>query len=84
MGEVSEEGRREEALLPGNQASLKGFPGCLHINEFPIFSIRVEVPTPAFLPNLKHPPHSTHQVTCGSHQDISRPPICPGAAWLRP
>lgn len=79
MGEVSEEGRREEALLPGNQASLKGFPVCLHINELPRFSTRDGAPTPCIPSTSRaHPPLPT----CDSHPDITRPPISWGAARL--
>lgn len=46
---------REEALLPGNQVSLKAFPGCLHINEHPLFSTGVGAPTIAFPPYLLPP-----------------------------
>ena len=41
MGEVSEEG---EERRPCCQA-IKPFPGCLHINEHPIFSTRFGPPT---------------------------------------
>lgn len=40
-----------EGLLPGNQVSLKAFPGCLHINEHPLFSTGAGAPTTAFPPN---------------------------------
>lgn len=79
-------GEKREALLPGNQASLKGFPGCLHINELPRFSALGHPPT-AF------PPTSTQHtrsipVTCGSHTAITRLPASWWSLWalhgLRP
>lgn len=61
--------------MPGNQVSLKALPGCLHINEYLLFSTGVGAPPIAFPPNLRPPVQGS---PCRHHQASH----LLGSAWL--